>query len=321
MPDRTAQIDSFLAKAGWQDARQTPLAGDLSPRRYSRLSRAHGTAILMDADSTMEPFARMTDWLRAAEFSAPEILAGEPADGLLLLEDFGDVSVTNLLSASPGETDKIHEQCVDLLLAIRAAKPPAHLPCPDPETLVSWTELTDQYYPGTNTAGLAAFREVLTELLLGARAHTPTVSLRDFHADNLMWLPEREGHRRFGLLDYQDAFLTHPAYDLVSFLTDARTDVPKALRERTLTTYLQRSGDNAASFRQAFSALSAQRNLRVLGIFALAAANARKHHLDKLPRVQSYFAEALEHPAFDAVRDETLAALPDPNDVIEALSG
>lgn len=171
-----------------------------------------------------------------------------------------------------------------------------------------------------NGAGLAGFREVLLKLLEDALSGGPTVSLRDFHADNLMWLPDRKGIQRFGLLDYQDAFLTHPAYDLVSFLTDARFDVPKALREATIQTYLDRSGDPAEPFHRAFAAMSAQRNLRILGIFAHGAASGRGHHLDKLPRVHGYFAEALEHPAFDAVRMETLAALPDPNDVIKALA-
>lgn len=318
MTDRHAQIEAFLADAGWESARRLPLAGDLSPRRYSRLRGDRGTAILMDADTTMEPFARITAWLRSAGFSAPEIIAGDPEAGLLLLEDLGELSVNAHLAETPDRTASIHSACVDLLLALRAEAAPA-LACPDADALVAWTEFAGAHYPGVDSGALAGFRAVLRDLLAEALKEPPAVSLRDFHADNLMWLPDREGIRRFGLLDYQDAFLTHPAYDLVSFLTDARVEVPRALRQATLQAYLDRSNDAEEPFRTVFAAFSAQRNLRILGIFAYGARNGRAHHLGKLPRVHGYFAEALDHPAFDTVRRDTLAALPGPGTVIEAL--
>lgn len=311
MPDRADQIKAFLSEAGWHDATRTPLAGDLSPRRYARLRRGDEAAILMDADTTMQPFVEIADWLLASGFSAPERVHTDAPAGLLLLEDFGDTSLTQLLAKAPDQTEAIHDLCVDLLLALRKA-PRLRRPCPTASELVAWTEIVDTNYPDVDTLRLAGFRAVLTDLLDRALTEPPSMSLRDFHADNMMWLPDREGTRRFGLLDFQDAFLTHPAYDLVSFLTDARTDVPRERRLATLGLYLEKSGDSEDPFRCAFAALSAQRNLRILGIFAKSAATGKKHHLDKLARVHGYFAEALEHPAFDAVRNETLAALPDP---------
>lgn len=319
MVDRLDQIAALLKSAGWLNCQRTPLAGDLSTRHYSRLFKGSNTAIMMDADSTMQPFVFMTDWLRQAGLSVPEVIAGKPEVGLLLLEDFGDVSVNRYLLENPGQAEELHRGIVDLLLTIRASKTP-DLDAPNAKTLVEWTEFTDRHYPGTDSKGLEDFRKVLAANLTDALAEKATVSLRDFHADNLMWLTDRNGVHRFGLLDYQDAFLTHPAYDLVSFLTDARVSVSAARREQTLQMYLRQSKDEENKFRKAFAAFSAQRNLRILGIFAHGAANGRGHHLNKLPRVHGYFVDALRHPIFDDIRDKTLTALPDPMSVISELS-
>lgn len=302
MPDR---VRDFLAAAGWGDAKRTPLAGDMSPRRYSRLNGAMRSAILMDANDPQAAFVRMTAWLRALDLSAPKLLADDAENGLLLLEDFGDLSLTRFLAREPGQVESVYRDCVRLLVTIRFADSP-RLNCPDANELVGWTDMA-RHFPGTDDAALAPFRARLRELLDEALAEDVTVSLRDFHADNLMWLPERGGVRRFGLLDYQDAFLTHPCYDLVSLLTDARTEVPRAVRDFGIRVWLDRSGDAPGPFRQAFAAVSAQRNLRILGLFAKAG-----RHLSALTRVHGYFCEALEHPAFDRVREETLAALPEP---------
>ncbi len=320
MSDRLDQIAAFLENAGWLGARRTPIAGDLSTRCYSHLVMGGRTAVLMVADSTMEPFARMTEWLRHNGFSAPEIIAGEPEAGLLLLEDFGDISVNRHLTQAPDQTDNIHAGCIDLLLALRGAKAPA-LSCPDADTLVAWTELADTQYPGVRSERLAGFREVLRSTLNEVLRSGVSLSLRDFHADNLMWLPERNGLNRFGLLDFQDAFLTHPVYDLMSFLADARVDIPAERRETTLQAYIDRSGDDPVAFRRAFAAFSAQRNLRILGIFAKGASEGRSHHLNKLPRVNGYLVEALNHDMFADVRSETLSALPDPNVALKELGG
>ena len=130
-----------------------------------------------------------------------------------------------------------------------------------------------------------------------------TVSLRDFHADNIIWLPERTNARKPGLLDYQDAFLTHPAYDLMSLLTDARTDVAPSLRREMIAVYAYRTGDSVEALTEAFSAFGAQRNLRILGIFARAARrDGKTQHLKALPRVYGYLSECCSHPSLAPFR-------------------
>lgn len=299
------ELTAFLASAGWAEAAHVPLAGDMSPRRYVRLIRPEDSAVLMVADTPQTAFRSMTAWLRDLGLSAPAIFADGAENGVLLLEDFGDLSVTRRLAGAPGDAPAIYADCTSLLMEIRRATSP-DLASPGAADLVEWTGLI-RHYPGVDTSALAPLRDVLCDLLEEALTSGVSVSLRDFHADNLMWLADREGVRRFGLLDYQDAFLTHPCYDLVSLLTDARTEVSPALRDATLDAYLATSGDDPDAFRRAFAAFAVQRNLRILGLFSRAG-----RRLDALPRVLGYVRQALEHPAFDAVRDRTLAALPEP---------
>jgi aminoglycoside/choline kinase family phosphotransferase len=127
---------------------------------------------------------------------------------------------------------------------------------------------------------------------------------RDYHVDNLLWLPEREGLRRVGLLDFQDALWGHPAYDLVSLLEDARRDVDAAMAARLLQYYLMQTGEDEMPFAAAYALLGAQRNSKIIGIFVRLARRDGKHgYLAHLPRVWRYLMRDLEHPALFPLRD------------------
>ena len=306
MADLGDDAIAFLRSAGWECASIASIAGDMSSRRYFRVDNGTSSAVLMVAETSMRNFARMTEWLSAVGLSVPAILHNEADKGLLLLEDFGSQSVKSILVEEPDKASEIFDDCVSLLLKVRAAVPP-DLSNPEAAELVEWTRLADGYYPGLVPDRLDEFREVLATLLEDALVGPRSVSLRDFHTENMMWLPDRTGYRRLGLLDYQDAMLTHPAYDLMSLLTDARTWIPETLRAEVIANYLHRSGDDEDSFHAAFAAFSAQRNLRILGVFTRAG-----RHFEHLPNTYRHFVEALEHPAFDAVRDDVLSALPAP---------
>lgn len=305
----------FLASRGWDGATIHPIACDLSHRSYFRLSRRGETAILMDARddrASVPPFLKMTAWLRRAGLSAPEILGADVGHALLLLEDLGPAPASKMMSDRNAQTEVL-DACIEILLAIRNAPPPP-LQCPGAERLCEWTRVADEHYPGADSGALDEFRAALKDILSPLLANGCTVSLRDFHADNLMPLPRREGVARLGVLDYQDAFLTHPVYDLVSLLTDARVDVPPALRARYIERYATVSGDGLATLRTAFAAFSAQRNLRILGIFHRAASDLGKtHHLPKVPRVYRCLMEATDHDAFREVRGILRAGLPAPD--------
>jgi aminoglycoside/choline kinase family phosphotransferase len=123
--------------------------------------------------------------------------------------------------------------------------------------------------------------------------------LRDYHADNLIWLPLRAGRARVGLLDYQDALAGHAAYDLMSLLEDARRDTSAELREAMIARYLGRRTEvDAVEFRAAYAVLGAQRNLKIVGIFArLAIRDGKPRYLGLIPRVWGHLMRDLSHPA------------------------
>lgn len=304
MAERDAQVESFLKKNGWYEAHETPIAGDMSSRQYFRLHRDSQTAILMLSDQPIASFVAMSDWLGSLNLSAPGIVASDREGAFLILEDFGNTSVKQLLEAEPAWHDEITEHVLTILLTIRASGSP-DLSCPSARELVSWTHVTDDYVERGNEGSLQLLRIRLERVLAEVLNQKPVVSLRDFHSENMMWLPHRNDHRRIGLLDYQDAFLTHPVYDLVSWLTDARTQIPREMRVQNMQRYAERSGDNLMSIERAFAAFSVQRNLRIIGVFLRA-----KKTPGEMINTYNYLFEALMHPDFTDLRSDVIAALP-----------
>jgi hypothetical protein len=320
LPGRAPELAAFLAAQGWPADAARPLAGDASNRRYLRLDRLPGRpgAIVMDAPpgrgEDVRPFLAVTHWLRTHGFSAPEVLAADPGRGFLLLEDLGDDLFTPLLARTPGREAELYAAAVDLLAELAAIPAPAGIGPPDCRLPLApyddavlgreaalvrewWMPaVTGAPVPTALAAEFDALLAAVTAEVAGARE---VLVLRDYHADNLVWLPERAGAARVGLLDYQDALAGHPAYDLVSLLEDARRDVAPALCEAMLGRYLaRRPSVDAAAFRTAYAALGAQRNLKIVGIFArLAIRDGKPRYLAMIPRVWGHLMRDLAHPA------------------------
>ncbi|MES2539316.1 MAG: phosphotransferase, partial [Pseudomonadota bacterium] len=229
MADREAAIKGFLARAGWGAADRKHLAGDASDRRYERLRLGAATAVLMDnppggADDP-QAFALLDRHLRALGLSAPGILAEDVAQGLLLLEDLGDDLYARLLTADAARETELYAPAVDVLLHLQAAAPPPHLPNLAAEDWASAAGFALEWYAfaATGTAPDPADFHASLTAALGTHADGPRVLiLRDYHAENLLWLPGRTGLARVGLLDFQLGQLGQPGYDLVSLLQDAR---------------------------------------------------------------------------------------------------
>lgn len=136
---------------------------------------------------------------------------------------------------------------------------------------------------------------------------------RDFHVQNLMYLPERNGLAQVGVIDFQDALIGHPAYDLVSLLQDARRDVPAAIEAQMINRYLQATGLDDSGFRSAYAVIGVQRNLRILGVFARLSQDLGKpQYLELMPRVWTHVINGLEHPALAPLAQWLLPKLPAP---------
>ena len=321
MSERAAARRAFLEAAGWGGARAEALAGDASSRRYIRLHHpAHGeTAVLMDAPPGPAPpvahFARIARYLRAQGFSAPAILATDAVHGFLLTEDLGCGLLSRHLDADPGTAGPLCAAAVDMLAALAARPAPRFLPRPGPAVLTeAVAPLFEWYCPaGEGKPDADAILTPLHEALAATAPARPVLALRDCHAGNLIWLPARMGPARLGLLDFQDAFAGHPAYDLVSLLDDARRDLPPGLEAAMIARHLAATGAAPGPFRAAYAALGAQRALRILGIFArLARRDGKTAYLAYLPRVWAGLWRALAHPGLAGLARAVEAELPPP---------
>ncbi|HXP31602.1 MAG TPA: phosphotransferase [Stellaceae bacterium] len=310
MAERAEHIAAFIAAAGWGDSTLAPLAGDASFRRYVRLAAPRGTALLMDAPPPQEdvrPFLAVARLLRGMALSAPRILAEDIAAGLLLLEDFGDDTYSRLLSRGAAE-EPLYRLAVDVLIALNrrfARESAAFLPPYDEARLLAEAALlVDWYLPAiagapTDPALRAGYLELWRALLPLARAVPETLVLRDYHVDNLMRLPGRDGIAACGLLDFQDAVLGPLSYDLVSLLEDARRDVPSGLAEAMYERFLAAfPALDRAAFARSYALLGAQRNCKIIGIFTrLCARDAKPAYLAHIPRVWRLLEQDLREPA------------------------
>ncbi len=351
--ERARQIRALLDEAGWGEAARRHLQGDASSRRYERLVEVGRRAILMDSPArpdgppvkdgkpysqiahlaeTVNAFVGMANGLLAAGLSAPKILAADLAHGLLIAEDFGDEGV--VAGVPPAPIPQRYATAVDALVALHTQPllqtvtvegPIFHyIPLYDADALdIELSLMLDWYLPHRGKP-LADPDERLLFHSLWSQALRPTLDgqktwvLRDYHSPNLLWLPGREGVRKIGIIDFQDAVYGPPAYDLASLLQDARVDVPQQLELELLARYVRgrRQVDpafDAARFAQDYSVMAAQRATKILGIFArLDKRDGKPQYLRHLPRIWRYLGRALIHPSLELLARWYATRVPPP---------
>lgn len=337
---RFRQIEAFLARCGWAGARCLGLRGDASARQFLRLARAGETGMLMDWPPKSDgppirggrpycaiahlaregtPFIAVSNWLRdRAGLSAPAVTASDTDAGLYLIEDLGDAVFGDLITE--GEAlEPLYALAADGLWAIHASGVPRSLPLPcggvyevpafDREAMDVELDLLLQWYfrleptaadpVETARSFVAAWAPHLDWL----ENQPKTVALRDYHSPNLLICRERDGLKRLGVIDFQDAVWAHPAYDLVSLLQDARLDVPEAVERTLYARYCESASAadpafDADAFARAYAILGAERNTKILGIFVRLSMRDGKHaYLRHLPRIRRYLWRNLAHPA------------------------
>ena len=264
-----AGLDDFLAEAGWGGAQVEPLPGDASFRRYFRIrttdetARAR-TAMLMDAPPPHEdpgPFLHVGKWLCAHDMRAPAIYAERPEQGLVLIEDFGADRMRDWLDDNPDAEAAVYGRAIDALVALHRCPPGPFAPY---DMAVYQREAPEFEYSNILVMNLE-----MEDGRLYAKA------------ENIMLLPD--GGQ--GLIDFQDALVGHPAYDLVSLLQDARRDVSPELERAMLDRYLSQV-DAGPEFEADYARLGAQRNAKIVGIFArLWKRDGKPRYLAMIPRV------------------------------------
>lgn len=324
------QVAALLRRVGWSDAAMQLIAGDASARRFTRLSRHGDSAILMDASAdatgSSARFAAMSRWLTKAGFSAPVVFAADLPLELLLVEDFGDAVFARVLDTAPAREIELYSAVAEFLADLQRHAPPRDLPRllgPDLGQLTAL--LLDWYIPGMGGSRPAIARQI-PDLITGLYGRLAgdarlVTSLRDFHAENVIWLSARQGPARLGLLDFQDAVAAHPAYDLVSFLQDARRDLAPTTESATIDLFCKLTCRDPASFAPIYALIGAQRALRILGVFARLILHAGKpRYAQFMPRVWRHLRTNLAHPVLSDLAEAVQDSVPEPTpDRIDSL--
>jgi len=301
-------LAEFVSRAGWADAAVVPLPGDASFRRYFRLTRGGGeTAMLMHAPPPHEdpaPFLHVAHWLNAGGMRAPEILAEDAPAGWVLTEDFGKDRMRDWLDLHPGDERAAYEAAVEALAALHRLPPGPFAPYDMAVYQREVALLTEWWCPAQGLAVdvegySAAWAEVLAPVL--ARQNPGVTVLRDYHAENIMLLGGKPTAPQ-GLIDFQDALVGHPAYDLVSLLQDARRDVDVHLETAMLVHYAHHAVAGDDDFIADYATLGAQRNAKIVGIFTrLDRRDGKPRYLAMIPRVWAALERDLAHPALEPV--------------------
>lgn len=306
MESREHLLQSFLSKTNWKKATRIPLASDASGRTYERLSLDSNCAILMNAPyatgEDVRPFITVTNILNDLNLSAPVIYHQDIQNGFLLLEDLGNDLFASICKKSPEMENLIYSAAVDLLLYLHEKPTPPSLSKYDLKVYVREAKLLVEWYLPF-ALGRPISKEIIKEfdIILNTTfskipSKNPVLVMRDYHAENLIWLPKRLNVNKVGLLDYQDALVGHPAYDLVSLLEDARRDTTRELQDKMFKRYLSKSNINSEEFISAYNLLGAQRNIKIMGIFArLSVRDKKSEYINLIPRVWKHLMNNLNH--------------------------
>ena len=321
MSDRHALSCSFLNRAGWGHAARTPLAGDASDRSYDRLTLGPKTAVLMDSPPGKgdDPavFVAISAHLASLGLSAPRTIAQDLDHRFLLLEDLGDALFAREVMRDPALELPLYTAATDVLVHLQSANPAINLPDLAPNEWADAAVFVLTWYRRAIVGDSAKphdFASALTDLIATHANGQRVMILRDFHAENLLWLPKRQGIARVGLLDFQLAQLGQPGYDLVSLLQDARRDVSVQTETAMIAHMIKATDATAQTFNASYAVLGAQRALRILGVFAkLCLQDGKPHYLPLMPRVWGQLQRNLAHPALAPLASICANLLPDPS--------
>jgi len=322
----------FIADCGWADASVEALPGDASRRRYFRLTLPDGlgerrgseTRLVMDMpphpEEKFAEFILLARHLSAIGLSAPDIYAADAENGFALIEDFGEDTFTRLLNAGH-DPESLYSTAIAAAAELQIKSMGADLPLKNYDAAEMSKEImwfiewyAPIYWQRKATAEeQAEFLKIIYEIFDGLPALPPALLLRDFHVDNFMWLPDRSGVRRCGILDFQDAKWGSPVYDLVSMLEDARRDIDSVLVEKLCDQYLELRPDiSRADFDAHYAGMGIMRHARILGNFIrLCVRDDKPQYLQFMPRVMQQFLNALEHPIAMSLKKWCAKCLPD----------
>ncbi|HVY88502.1 MAG TPA: phosphotransferase [Hyphomonadaceae bacterium] len=282
-------------------------------------------AISRLAASRVEAFAAVAGHLVNLGLSAPQVLSEDLRHGFAILEDLGDDLFANVIQRG-GDEIALYAAAGEVLAAVHRAPAPFTLPYRGGEwpiltydhlALSANIDLFIEWMPQRDLAMRVSeqtrlrWERVRENLIAKAEDFPRALILRDTHAENLIWLPQRDGMKRVGLLDFQDAVLGWGEWDMSMLLHDARRDVSPEAREAAVIAYLDTTGGSRADFDERLAVLGAMNVMRIMGIFARLVTRDKKPRYDQFqPRLRKLLNETLSHPAMAEAKDFVTAVAP-----------
>lgn len=317
-------LKNLLTKKGRKEGKKLlePLIGDASKRRYFRIKgqKDNKNLLLMDCEAELETlpkFVEIAGILKNIGINTPHIFNANNETGLAVIEDFGDSGFGAMIDdkALNLDSEDIYRLAVDVLIKIHKdfsydKEKHTNLPHYDAKLFSSQSglitntlipALTGKVPPKEDICEyILLWHNILEELPLKKQS----LLLRDYHADNLIYIKNAKGIKKCGVIDFQDAGIGSCCYDLVSLLQDARRDVPSAIEDKMLEYYLEHFPEiNKENFYQEYRIIAAQRHARILAVFTRLSTKMGKTEYQKfMPRVWKQFNNAIEEPKLEPIK-------------------
>ncbi len=277
------------------------LQSDASKRKYYRSKIKNNSFLVMDSSDekmSLRNFIKISNWLRKNSYSSPAIFHKEMSKGFCVLEDFGNNKFSDL------KKNNIRDQynlTIKLLKSLSKQKPPQFLNSYSREVFRQELNIFIDWYlfykKKKKSIAISIWNEIWESLFLKTNNNNKSIVLRDFHIDNLFWLKNRSGLRKIGLIDFQDALIGHPCYDLVSLLQDVRVNISDKEQYRLFNNYLSDSNFDKKLFEESYFIFGTQRLIKIIGVFyRLKFLHKKNNYMSFIPRTWSLLKKNLKYP-------------------------
>ena len=310
MNNRDLNLYSFVLNCGFKEEDIIPIKNDASFRKYYRIKNKK--LIVMDAPpdkgESIEQFRAIADIIHTFNLSAPQITSFDTKHGFMLLEDFGQTSFSNILNKD--NESKLYKKAIEVLIQINKQskskeKKISKLKSYSIDLLVNESLLFIDWYLEKRKGELVSsdqkkeFIKILNDFYNNIKPQSSTLVLRDYHVDNLFFLNNQKSLKQVGLIDFQDAVIGSPLYDLASLLEDVRRPLRRNLQKKLLEIYIKAISINGQDAEREMRFFSIQRNLKILGIFCrLSIRDKKDGYLKYLPNAVKLLRKNLQDPFF-----------------------
>ena len=297
------------------------IAGDASFRKFFRINVNKKNQIIVQSKSekykNLVIYAAINDFLRKNKILAPKILKKDFEKGIMIIEDFGDLTFYKILIKTKNKI-KVYKKLIELLLKIQKIKSPKKIKIKKNKNYLIKTYSTNLLHQESDL-----FFEWYLPLFIKKKKIIKIKKLikknldffykkinfsnsifvhRDYHVSNLMKVNDK-----IGVIDSQDAVIGNPTYDLVSLVDDVRIKTTEKLKQEIIQYYIKKGPkiyqNNLNKFLEDFDTLSVQRNLKIIGIFSRLFIRDKKiKYLKFIPYTWKLLELRLKNPKFSKLR-------------------